>query len=128
MTNADQSPSEAQDPEPTAHAYDAPGLSPKQFLLRVMHAPDAAIRDRVRAASELLRLYPHDWDPPRLKYIIGGIPHRHSLSTESSPAPTMERTGNGSQKTARPPPTTYLQAKFLRLKLASKSSTKLIDY
>ena len=99
MTNADQSPSEAQDPEPTAHAYDAPGLSPKQFLLRVMHAPDAAIRDRVRAASELLRLYPHDWDPPRLKYIIGGIPHRHSLSTESSPAPTMERTGNGSQKT-----------------------------
>src|SRR6516165_7349602 len=61
MADADQSPSEAQDPEPTAHAYNAPGLSPKQFLLRVMHAPDAAIRDRMRAASELLRLYPRDW-------------------------------------------------------------------
>jgi hypothetical protein len=97
MADADQSPSEA-DPEPTAHAHDAPGLSPKQFLLRVMHAPDAAIRDRIRAASTLLRLYPHDWDPPAFTYRIGGIPHCHSLSTASSSSSAMERTGINSQK------------------------------
>ena len=97
MADADQSPSEARDPEPTAHAYDAPGLSPKQFLLRVMHAPDAAIRDRMRAATELLRLYPRDWDAPAFTYRIGGIPERcGSLSTSSDPGATDERLGNNS--------------------------------
>lgn len=78
------------------HAYNAPNLSAKQFLLAVMDDPTVDMRDRIKAASALLRLYPHDSDPPSLKYII---PHCHSLSTESEPGPTMERTGNSSQKT-----------------------------
>src|SRR5262245_63674907 len=70
-----QTASKAQGPTSTEHhAYDAPNISAKEFLLRVMHAPDVPIKDRIRAASALLRIYPHDWDPPRLKYIIGGIP------------------------------------------------------
>ena|SRR5262245_33685535 len=88
----------AQDLEPTAHAYDAPGLSPKQFLLRVMHAPDAAIRDRLRAASELLRLYPRDWDPPAFTYRIGGILECHSLSQSEALEPEVETTEINSQK------------------------------
>ena len=74
-----QTASEAQGPTSTEHhAYDAPNISAKEFLLGVMHAPDVPIKDRIRAASALLRIYPHDWDPPRLKYIIGGIPECHS--------------------------------------------------
>ena len=70
-----QTASKAQGPTSTEHhAYDAPNISAKEFLLRVMHAPDVPIKDRIRAASSLLRLFPHDWDPPQLKYVIGGIP------------------------------------------------------
>jgi len=82
MANADQSPSEALGPSPTHHSYDAPGLTPRAFLLAVMHDRHAPIRDRIKAASTLLRLYPHDWDPPAFTYRIGGIlpapyPRRH---------------------------------------------------
>ena len=97
MANADQSPSEALGPSPTHHSYDAPGLTPRAFLLAVMHDRHAPIRDRIKAASTLLRLYPHDWDPPAFTYRIGGIPERcGSLSTSSDPGATDERLGNNS--------------------------------
>jgi hypothetical protein len=68
-----QTVSEAHEPAP--HAYDAPGLSPRAFLLAIMRDRDAAIRDRVRAASTLLRLFGNDgFGPPRLTIVIGGIP------------------------------------------------------
>jgi hypothetical protein len=42
----------------------------------VMHSRDARIRDRVKAASALLRLYGNDsFKPPRLTYIIPEFPH-----------------------------------------------------
>src|SRR5262249_46859294 len=85
-----------QDPEPTAHPCDAPGLSPRAFLLAVMHDPQLPVRERMKAASALLRIYPRDWDPPSAKIIIGGIPH--CSSSASGPRPAMERTENGSQK------------------------------
>jgi len=97
MANADQSPSEALGPSPTHHSYDAPGLTPRAFLLAVMHDRHAPIRDRIKAASTLLRLYPHDWDPPAFTYRIGGIP-ACSLSTASSSA--IERTKNHSHFSA----------------------------
>jgi hypothetical protein len=92
-----QTASEAHGPESTVHAYDAPNISAKEFLLRVMHDPDAPIKDRIRAASSLLRLFPHDWDPPSAKIVIGGIPeHCGSSSTSSDPGATDERLGNSS--------------------------------
>jgi hypothetical protein len=100
---ADQNPSQqteskAHGPTSEHHDYDAPNISAKEFLLRVMHDPDVPIRDRIRAASVLLRIYPHDWDPPRLKYIIGGIAKCHSLSQSEALEPELERTEISSQK------------------------------
>jgi hypothetical protein len=91
MTDMTQSPT-AQGPESTPHAYDAPGLTPRDFLRAVMCDRQLPLSDRMEAASRLLYLYPHDWDPPRLRYHIGGIPHCHSLSTDSGPGAGMERT------------------------------------
>jgi|SRR6516162_8109087 hypothetical protein len=81
------------------HAYNAPDLSPKEFLLRVMHDPSVPIRDRLDAASKLLRLYPFDWDPPRCKIIIGGIPssYDHGSCSESDHPREGESTENHSQ-------------------------------
>jgi hypothetical protein len=42
-----------------------------------MHDRDAPIRDRIKAASTLLRLFPYDWDAPRLKYVIPEFPFDH---------------------------------------------------
>ena len=83
-----------------SHAYDAPNLSSKQFLLAVMHDPTVDMRDRIKAASALLRLFPHDWDPPSLKYVI---PHCYSFATEPEPepGPTTERLANSSQISPR---------------------------
>ena len=74
-----------QDPGSCAHAYDVPNLSPKEFILRVMHDPSVPIKDRMDAASRLLRLFPFDWDRPRYKVIIGGIPslHDHGSCSEA---------------------------------------------
>src|SRR5262245_27886304 len=87
-----QTASKAQGPTSTEHhAYDAPNISAKEFLLRVMHAPDVPIKDRIRAASGLLRIYgEREFEPPRLKYIIGGIPSEAQGPCQSSPA--MEST------------------------------------
>jgi hypothetical protein len=78
--------------EPATHVYNAPLLSPKEFLLAVMHDRDTPLRDRMDAASRLLRLFPYDWDAPRLTYRIEGFPSCHSLSTWSDPGPAIERT------------------------------------
>src|SRR5262249_21766472 len=69
------------------HAYNAPDLSPKEFMLLVMHDPDVPIKDRLNAASKLLRVYPFDWDRPRCKIIIGGIPslYDHGCSETDGP-------------------------------------------
>jgi len=87
-----------QDPEPTAHPCDAPGLSPRAFLLAVMHDPQLPVRERMKAASALLRLYPHDWDAPAFTYRIGGIPECHALSQSEALEPEVERTEINSQK------------------------------
>jgi len=63
-----------------------------------MHDRDARIRDRIKAASTLLRLFPYDWDAPRLKYIIGGIPSDALGPCQSRPA--MESTENHSHSSA----------------------------
>ena len=94
---ADQNPSpKAQDPEPTVHAYDNPHLGPRAFLLAVMHSAEVPIRDRIRAASELLRIYGEESFRPRLTYRIEGIPDCYSLSTEAEVGPTDGTTEIGS--------------------------------
>jgi hypothetical protein len=68
-------------------------ISQSSLLSRpVMHDRDTPIHDRMDAASRLLHLFPYDWDAPRLRYIIPGIPHCGSLSTDSEPGPEGERT------------------------------------
>jgi hypothetical protein len=95
MSDTNQSPRQTESEAHQQHAYDNPRLSGKGFLLAVMRDPQLPIRDRIKAASALLRIYPHDWDPPAFTYRIGGIPDC-SLSTSSDPGPTDERLGNNS--------------------------------
>jgi hypothetical protein len=65
------------------HAYDAPGLSPREFLLRVMRDKDTPVRTRMKAASELLRLFGNDgFGSPRLTIVIGGIPDQDSVTRD----------------------------------------------
>jgi hypothetical protein len=55
--------------------YDDPDISAREFLTRVMHAADVSIRDRMRAADILLRLFPPaPVREPVLTVVIGGIP------------------------------------------------------
>src|SRR5262249_42580626 len=89
-----------QAPEPS-HAYDNPRLGPRDFLLAVMHSPEAAIKDRIRAASERLRIYGEDsFSPPQPKYVIGGTPSEALGPCPAShrQGPAIERTENSSQK------------------------------
>jgi len=67
-----------QDPTPE-HAYGDPHIGPRTFLLRVMHDPDVAIRDRIKAASTLLRLAP------------GTLPHSRIASAGFLTAPYQRR-------------------------------------
>ena len=84
---------------PEHHAYDASNLSAKQFLLAVMHDPTVDMRDRIKAASALLRIYgEHEFEPLRLKYIIGGIPAEALGPCQSRPA--IERTEKHSHLSA----------------------------
>src|SRR5262249_46921737 len=73
-----------------------PHIGPREFLLRVMHDHDAPIRDRIRAASKLLRIYGEDSFHPRLTIRIAPFPDCYSLSTSSESEATDERLGNGS--------------------------------
>jgi hypothetical protein len=90
MANADQSPRSEVHVEATTdpcRAYNNPRLDAKRFLLAVMHDKDLPIRDRIKAASALLRVYgEHEFEPPRLKYIIGGIPSEAVAPCQSRPA------------------------------------------
>jgi hypothetical protein len=53
------------DPDCAPHAYDAPGLSPKDFLLAVMRDRTAPLGARIEAASKALALSPRtDIAPP----------------------------------------------------------------
>jgi len=78
MADADQPPRSEVRVEATTdlcRAYNDPRLDAKRFLLAVMHDKDLPIGNRIKAASALLRIYgEHEFEPPRLKYIIGGIP------------------------------------------------------
>jgi hypothetical protein len=66
------------------HTYDAPGISPREFLIRVMRDHNASIRDRMKAASTLLRLFGNDgFGRPRLTIVIGGIPDQEDHSYPS---------------------------------------------
>jgi len=62
---------------PQTHAYDAPDLSPLQFLTEVMHAKHLPLDMRIKAASALLpytNSSPRSQTiPPRCKIIIGGL-------------------------------------------------------
>jgi len=67
---------EGRSPQP--HAYDAPDLSPLQFLSEVMHAKHLPLDTRIKAASALL---PYTNSVPRpvvqgptITIVIGGIP------------------------------------------------------
>jgi hypothetical protein len=80
---------------PKAHACDAPGLSPKQFLLHVMHDPDVPIRDRMDAAVKLLRTYGEDaFGPPAFTYRIGGIPPCVLRAVGYGPSSTIQGEGD----------------------------------
>src|SRR5262245_53553885 len=103
---------------PTSHAYNAPGLSPLEFLRAVMDDPHLPIVSRIQAASALLPFtypYPtpvvHGYDP--CKIIIGGLgdlgPCDHGSSDHglcdhgSSPEdPATGSTGNHSQNPISP--------------------------
>jgi hypothetical protein len=89
MADGDQSPRSEVHVEATTdpcRAYNDPRLDAKRFLLAVMHDKDLPIRDRIRAASVLLRIYgEHEFEPPRLKYIIGGIPSEALGPCQSRP-------------------------------------------
>ena len=41
---------------PHSHSYDAPGLTPREFLFRVMRDKSAPLAARIDAAGKLLRL------------------------------------------------------------------------
>ena len=58
------------------HLYDRPGIvSPKQFLLAVMHNPDAPLTDRIDAADKLLRLtYPREYPASQEPVLLYKIP------------------------------------------------------
>jgi hypothetical protein len=43
-------------PEPRAHKYDGPKLSPKEFLLAVVHDPTVALEHRIVAAAKVMPL------------------------------------------------------------------------
>jgi hypothetical protein len=65
------------------HAYDDPGITAREFLLRVMRDKDTPVRTRMKAASELLRLFGNDgFGSPRLTIVIGGIPDQDSVTRD----------------------------------------------
>jgi hypothetical protein len=65
------------------HAYDDPGITAREFLLRVMRDKDTPVRTRMKAASELLRLFGNDgFGSPRLTIVIGGIPDQDSVTKD----------------------------------------------
>jgi len=87
MSNANQSPPNHPagvtciDPEP--HAYDDPNISPRQFLLAVMHDLSVPLSARMDAATKLLYLPPEPPPPPepRLTIRIEGFPSLHFMAT-----------------------------------------------
>src|SRR6516165_5102693 len=101
MADADQSPRSENHVEATTdpcRAYNAPGLSAKRFLLAVMHAKDLPIRDRIKAASALLRIYgEHEFEPPRLRYIIPEFPHSCARAADLGP-PTPDLSPDGKNR------------------------------
>jgi hypothetical protein len=84
--------SKAQDPG-SRRACDAPNISGRQFLLEVMHDPSIALKQRIKAASALLRLYPDESFTPRLTI---RIPDQPSLSTTPAPRASDGRLGERS--------------------------------
>ena len=84
MTDTDQTiqqtAAKAHEPEP--HAYDAPGLTLKEFLLAVMRDTTLPLSTRINAAAAALPYFTprpgesrhYESVPYHIKYIIGGIP------------------------------------------------------
>ena len=85
---------------PQTHAYDAPDLSPLQFLTEVMHAKHLPLDMRIKAASALLpytNSFPRPTNsfPPRCKIIIGGLgPYTASPEPRSPADPTENHSQN----------------------------------
>src|SRR5262245_9741424 len=70
-----------------AHAYDAPGLSGKEFLYAVMRDPTLPITQRIKAADKLMAIEPNRPPRPSLTIVIGAAEDpdgknsdRHSFS------------------------------------------------
>jgi hypothetical protein len=57
-------------------AYDAPDLTPRQFMEAVMHDRDLPLWMRMKAAEELMKLgpLPHEWPYSRTTDIVIRIP------------------------------------------------------
>ena len=83
--------SKAQDPAPTVHAYDDPHIGPRAFMLAVMRDPTVDIKDRMKAASLLMRIYPHESVCPSLTIHIAPF-----TDTDAEAGPPGERLENGS--------------------------------
>jgi hypothetical protein len=63
-----------------AHPCDAPGLSPKEFLLAVMHDTTLPLSTRIKAARDVapyILAAPRPVAQPRCTIVIGGIPTEH---------------------------------------------------
>src|SRR5262245_10701053 len=83
MSDTNQAPRQTE-----SEAHDSPRLSGKGFLLAVMHDPTVDIHDRIKAAASLLRIFgEHEFYPPRIKYIIGGIPQQALGPCYATPDP-----------------------------------------
>jgi hypothetical protein len=78
--------------EPPRHAYDDPTLSPKEFLLAVMHAKHLPIAERIKAAEAVAPYFMPRPGESRYytcvdyhcKIIIKGIPSDHPLMRQGS--------------------------------------------
>ena len=102
---------------PTTHAYNDPDLSPIEFLLAVMHASHIPMSTRIEAARGLLPYTeprPASVPPPRCTIVIPPFEPTTPDPGSGTASPEQDNTISG--------PTAHLQAKFLRLKLASKNS------
>src|SRR5262245_43606028 len=73
------------------HPCDAPGLTPHEFLLRVMRDPALDLSVRMNAAVKLCKLWPEEaaHRPPSLRIIIGGL-DKPEQEQEQEPEPEQE--------------------------------------
>jgi len=77
-----------------AHPCDAPDISGTEFLYAVMRDRSLPLTQRIRAAGELMRLYPDESFTPSLKIII---PYQGSLTKDPGPDNTNQQANSPSR-------------------------------